>query len=149
MITVWGPKHVVVNIFVSNENLKKFYPLVLVQMQPVQSDIIDPSQFSSRHLSLPDLRSTERASYQRWRLAVLTAAHMFAVILWLILKPLYIIFVRDFRNSIDILCNLLLGILRYIISVNALIRTDNHMHQPLNIKRFTFYPRRELIFLNN
>ena len=37
----------------------------------------------------------------------------------------------------------------HIISLNPIRKTGNYMHQPLNIKIFTFYPRRELIFLND
>jgi putative flippase GtrA len=37
----------------------------------------------------------------------------------------------------------------HIISLHAIRKTGNYMQQPHDIKVFIFYPRRELIFLNN
>jgi len=57
----------------------------------LQSVTVVSHHFSSRKISLPDLIPTVHASYPGWQLTVLTAAHTFAVILWLILQPIYII----------------------------------------------------------
>jgi hypothetical protein len=70
--------------------------------------------------------------------------------IWLNLQPIYFTFVADVRVSTPTRFNNAIGDLKlHIISLSAVRKTGNYMHQPLNIKVFTFYPRRELIFLNN
>ena len=69
--------------------------------------------------------------------------------IWLNLQPIYIIFLTDVRVSTSIRFNNAIGDLKlHIISLNAIRKTGKYVHQPHNIKLFTFYPRRELIFLN-